>query len=96
MSRQCIVIIIHGILKEMLNTLGGLRCKIKPSAAFQVLAMRELELGPDHLEVAASLNNLAVLLKTMNCNEEAESLFARSISIKEHTLGPNHPQVNCS
>ena len=60
---------------------------------YQVLAMREQELGPEHLEVAASLNNLAVLLKTMNCNEEAESLFARSITIKEHALGPNHPQV---
>ena len=55
--------------------------------------MREQELGPDHLEVAASLNNLAVLLKTINSNEEAEALFARSISIKEANLGPNHPQV---
>lgn len=55
--------------------------------------MREQELGPDHLEVAASLNNLAVLLKTINCNEEAETLFARSISIKEMSLGPNHPQA---
>lgn len=60
----------------------------------QVLAMREQELGPEHLEVAASLNNLAVLLKTINCNEEAETLFARSIRIKESNLGPNHPQVS--
>ena len=55
--------------------------------------MREQELGPDHFEVAASLNNLAVLLKIINSNEEAESLFARSISIKEANLGPSHPQV---
>ena len=59
----------------------------------QVLAMRERELGPDHLEVAASLNNLAVLLKTTGANEEAETLLQRSICIKEAALGPKHPQV---
>lgn len=59
----------------------------------QVLAMRERELGPDHLEVAASLNNLAVLLKTTGANEEAETLLLRSIRIKEAALGPKHPQV---
>ena len=55
--------------------------------------MRERELGPDHLEVAASLNNLAVLLKTTGANEEAETLLQRSIRIKETALGPKHPQV---
>jgi hypothetical protein len=59
----------------------------------QVLAMRESSLGPHHLEVAASLNNLAVLLKTVGANEEAEALYTRSIQIKETVLGSNHPQV---
>lgn len=59
----------------------------------QVLAMRERELGPVHLEVAASLNNLAVLLKTINADEEAECLYARSIRIKELNLGLSHPQA---
>lgn len=56
--------------------------------------MREKALGPDHLEVAASLNNLAVLLKTAGADEEAEALYSRSIRIKEAALGPNHPQVS--
>jgi len=60
----------------------------------QVLAMRESSLGPHHLEVAASLNNLAVLLKTVGANEEAEALYTRSIVIKETVLESNHPQVN--
>jgi hypothetical protein len=55
--------------------------------------MRESSLGPHHLEVAASLNNLAVLLKTVGANEEAEALYTRSIKIKETVLGYNHPQV---
>ena len=56
--------------------------------------MRERSLGPHHMEVAASLNNLAVLLKTVGANEEAEALYTRSIRIKEAVLGPNHPQVH--
>lgn len=55
--------------------------------------MREKALGPEHLEVAASLNNLAVLLKIAGADEEAEALYTRSIKIKEQSLGPNHPQV---
>ena len=56
--------------------------------------MREKSLGPSNMEVAASLNNLAVLLKTVGANEEAEALYTRSISIKEAVLGSSHPQVH--
>lgn len=59
----------------------------------QVLDIREKELGPDHVDVAASLNNIAVLLKTSGQFEEAEEMYNRSIAIKENALGPNHPQV---
>ena len=60
----------------------------------QVLDIREKELGPDHVDVAASLNNIAVLLKTSGQFEEAEEMYTRSIAIKEKALGPNHPQVS--
>ena len=61
--------------------------------SLQVLDIREKELGPDHVDVAASLNNIAVLLKTSGQFEEAEEMYNRSIAIKEKALGPNHPQV---
>ena len=57
--------------------------------------MRERTLGPEHAEVAGSLNNLAVLLKGMGRYEEAQALYARSIRIKEKALGTAHPQVGC-
>lgn len=60
----------------------------------QVLDIREKSLHPNHAEVAASLNNLAVLLKTMGNFDEAEQLYHRSIAIKEKALGQNHPQVS--
>lgn len=59
-----------------------------------MLDIREKELGPDHVDVAASLNNIAVLLKTSGQFEEAEEMYTRSIAIKEKALGPNHPQVS--
>ena len=55
--------------------------------------MREKSLGLEHLEVAASLNNLAVLLKLTGALEEAGTLYKRSIKIKESLLGIHHPQA---
>ena len=59
----------------------------------QVLDVRERVLGPDHPEVAACANNLAVLLRSLGRHGEAEALYARSIAIKERAMGPTHPQA---
>jgi hypothetical protein len=59
----------------------------------QVLEVRERALGPEHPEVAACLNNLAVLLKGAGRRGEAEALYMRCIGIKERALGPTHPQA---
>lgn len=61
----------------------------------QVLEVRERTVGPGHPEVAACLNNLAVLLKGVGKRAEAEALYRRSIAIKEQALGPTHPQACC-
>eukprot|EP00752_Nemacystus_decipiens_P018035 g16168.t1 len=53
------------------------------------LAIREKVLGPDHPDVASSLNSLAVLLKT-------QPLYERSLAIREKMLGPDHPDVASS
>ena len=55
--------------------------------------MREAALGKQHAEVAACLNNLAVLLKAMGRHTEAQSMYERCIAIKEQAMGPTHPQV---
>ena len=57
-----------------------------------VLAERAHELaeetrGPDHPEVAASLNNLASLYKVKGRYSEAEPLFLRSLAIAEQAPG---------
>ncbi|MCP9828651.1 tetratricopeptide repeat protein [Synechococcus sp. L2F] len=49
--------------------------------------------GPDHPEVASTLNNHARLLRTLARYEEAEQFFRRSIAIFEAAYGPDHPSV---
>ncbi|WP_031291855.1 tetratricopeptide repeat protein, partial [Leptolyngbya sp. Heron Island J] len=53
----------------------------------------EAQLGPQHPEVAASLNNLAELYRLQGRYEEAEPLYQRSLGILEAQLGPQHPEV---
>jgi tetratricopeptide (TPR) repeat protein len=50
-------------------------------------------LGPDHPEVATSLNNLAVLYKRQGKYEDAEPLYKRALRIREKALGPDHPDT---
>ena len=50
-------------------------------------------LGPDHPDVALSLNNLAALYHDEGQYAKAEPLFQRSLKILEKALGPDHPDV---
>ncbi|CAB1096777.1 unnamed protein product [Ectocarpus sp. CCAP 1310/34] len=57
------------------------------------LAIREKVYGPDHPEVATSLNNRAEFLRHQGKYEEAEPLHDRSLAILEKVLGPDHLDV---
>ncbi len=58
--------------------------------------MKEKALGPEHPDVATSLNNLAELYKAQGNYAEAEPLYQRSLAIWEKALGPEHPDVATS
>jgi tetratricopeptide repeat protein len=49
-----------------------------------------------HRSVASSLSYLAECVSAQDNRAEAESLFNRSLAIREKTLGPNHPDVAAS
>ncbi|CAN0553959.1 unnamed protein product, partial [Ectocarpus sp. 12 AP-2014] len=53
--------------------------------------IREKALGPEHPDVASSLNSRAGLLKAQGKYEEAEPLCLRSLTIRENVYGPDHP-----
>jgi tetratricopeptide (TPR) repeat protein len=57
------------------------------------LAIWEKALGPEHPDVAGSLNNLAALYDNQARYAEAEPLFKRALAIREKALDPEHPDV---
>ena len=59
----------------------------------RALAIREKVLGPEHPDVATSLNNLAALYHAQGRYADAEPLFQRALAIQEKALGPEHPDV---
>jgi tetratricopeptide (TPR) repeat protein len=62
----------------------------------KVLAINETNLGPEHPDTATSLNNLAMLYRSLGRYGEAELLLRRSLAIREKALGPEHPDTATS
>lgn len=58
-------------------------------------ALRELRKahGPVHPEVAAALNNLAMLCHCKGERARPEKLYLRALRMKEHLFGADHPEV---
>jgi len=61
--------------------------------AERALAIQEKAFGPEHLEIATSLNNLAALYWTRGNYARAEPLYKRALAIQEKVFGPEHPAV---
>ena len=61
--------------------------------AKKALEVAEHNVGPNHLDVAKCLNNLAVLYEAQGRYEQAKPLIKRSLVIYETALGPDHPDV---
>lgn len=57
----------------------------------EALAIRERILGPNHPDVAATLNNLAALYAARDQYAAAEPLLVRALTIREQTLGADAP-----
>jgi tetratricopeptide (TPR) repeat protein len=56
-------------------------------------AVAEKSFGPEHPNIATSLNNLAELYRAQGQYEEAEPLYRRALAISEKALEPDHPDV---
>jgi len=59
----------------------------------RALAIREKAVGPDNLDLANILDQLAILLSVKAEYAKAEPLFQRALKIRETELGANHPDV---
>jgi tetratricopeptide (TPR) repeat protein len=59
----------------------------------QALAIKKKVLGPEHPDMAMTLNNLAVLYKSAGKYAKAEPLYRHALAIFEAALGPTHPKA---
>lgn len=59
----------------------------------RALRISERVLGPEHAQVASSLNGLALLYSWQGKYEQAEGLFQRVLQIREQSLGPEHLEM---
>jgi tetratricopeptide (TPR) repeat protein len=57
------------------------------------LRIREATLGPDHLEVSETLNNLGVIYFKRKKLDQAEATLSRALRIMEQQLGSDHSDV---
>ncbi len=62
----------------------------------RALAISEQQLGNEHPNVAAILNNLGELYQVQERYSEVEPLLQRSLAIAEQQLGSNHPNTALS
>ena len=62
----------------------------------RALAISERAQGPNHPDVAVSLNNLTSVLGKTGAYAEARALSERALAIQEKALGPEHPGVALS
>jgi len=62
----------------------------------RALAIDEALYGPDHPEVGACLNNLALALHNRDRPEQAKPLQERALAIAEAAYGPDDPRVATS
>src|SRR6266540_4455509 len=62
----------------------------------RALEIRERILGPDHRDVASTINVLANLYYYKGDYAKAEPLYQRALVIREKSLGPDHPFIASS
>ncbi|MBW4457617.1 MAG: tetratricopeptide repeat protein [Nostoc indistinguendum CM1-VF10] len=59
----------------------------------QYLSVSQTRFGNEHIEVASSLNNLALLYCNLGRYSQAKPLFKRALNLSKRLLGEMHPYV---
>jgi serine/threonine protein kinase/tetratricopeptide (TPR) repeat protein len=87
-----------GVEAELRNTIGQVYLALggyeKAGAMHrEALAMRRKLLGKEHVDVAESLNNLAVVFERQGKPVEAEPMHREALAMQRKLLGNEHPAV---
>ncbi|XP_046862837.1 uncharacterized protein LOC124456435 [Xenia sp. Carnegie-2017] len=62
----------------------------------KALEIQKQSLGPNHVDVATSLNNLGNVLENTGNYDKAIEFYERALEIRKQSLGPNHVDVATS
>jgi tetratricopeptide (TPR) repeat protein len=65
-------------------------------AARRALAIGEASLGPEHPNIAATLDNIGNMLAADGHHDEAMIQHRRALAIREKALGPTDPSISLS
>ena len=57
------------------------------------LSIKLNKLGPDHVDVASTYHNMAILHKKLGEHQKAKEYYGRALSIQVNKLGPDHVDV---
>jgi tetratricopeptide (TPR) repeat protein len=87
-----------GALATLYHNLGGIehargRYAAGEPHARRSVALREAELGPNHIAVAADVAALAALVEGRGRLDEAAALYSRALAIFRRKLGPRSAEV---
>lgn len=61
--------------------------------AQRAVRIKERHLGPEHPDVAVSLNNLAIVLEESGRYEAARPVYERALAVRRRAFGPDDPEV---
>ena len=85
--------LVHELSRKMFKLFQQGRYVEAAKVGEEALSVAEKKFGPEHLDVATCLSNLAELYRLQGKYAEAEPLYKRSLKIVEKALGPEHPYV---
>jgi tetratricopeptide (TPR) repeat protein len=84
---------LDGVFKGTKHLNGGVSYSFLESLYRAILRIREEQLGPEHLDVASVLHDLANFYSQQGNYAEAESLYRHALRIREEQLGSEHLDV---
>ena len=79
--------------QQFFNYYNAFAGRVLQPLAASVVELAELHFGPQHLETAKALTNLARVALMQSETTSAEPLLRRALALQEQALGPDHPDT---
>ena len=79
--------------QQFFNYYNAFAGRVLQPLAASVVELAELHFGPQHLETAKALTNLARVALMQSDSAGAEPLLRRALSVQEQALGNDHPDT---